>query len=231
MVYSGPDRAYTDIGLSAGKAYYYKVRAYTTVGSATVYGPYGAAKAGVPLAAPVISSAAAANSTSIKVSWGSASGATGYQLYRSTSEAGTYAKVYSGTARSYTNTGLTTGRAYYYKARAYKVIGTATYYGPYGTVKAGVPLAAAKTPTVSVIDSTSVKASWPAVTGAAGYQLYRSTSSTGAYTSVYTGTERTFTDTALTTGTTYYYKVRAYKLEGTTNCYGPYSAYKAIKPM
>ena len=230
-VYSGQDRTYTDTALTSGKAYYYKVRAYAAVGDIMVYGPYGSAKAGVPLAAPAISSAAAAGSTSIKVSWGSASAASGYQLYRSVSATGTYAKVYSGTARAYTNTGLTTGRAYYYKVRAYKVIGSATNYGPYGAVKAGVPLAAAKAPSVSSFDGTSVKASWSAVTGATGYQLLRSTSATGVYASVYIGTERTFTDTALTTGTTYYYKVRAYKLAGTENCYGPYSAYKAIKSL
>ena len=230
-VYSGTDRTYTDTGLTSGRAYYYKVRAYAQVGDITLYGPYGSAKAGVPLAAPAISSAAAAGSTSIKVSWGSASTASGYQLYRSTSETGTYAKVYSGTARAYTNIGLTTGKAYYYKVRAYKVIGTAIYYGPFGAVRAGVPLAAAKTTSVSIADSTSVKVSWSAVTGATGYQLLRSTSATGSYASVYIGTERTFTDTALTAGTTYYYKVRAYKPVGTETCYSPYSAYKAIKPI
>jgi fibronectin type 3 domain-containing protein len=230
-VYSGIDRTYTDTGLTSGKAYYYKVRAYAAVGYTKVYGPFGTAKAGIPLAAPAISSAAASGSTSIKVSWGAASSATGYQLYRSTSETGTYARVYSGTARAYTNTGLTTGKAYFYKVRAYKVIGTTTYYGPFGAVKIGVPLAAAKTPTVSAVDGTSVKTSWSAVTGAAGYQLLCSTSATGTYASVYIGTERTFMDTGLTAGTAYNYKVRAYKLVGTETCYGPYSAYKVIKPL
>lgn len=39
------------------------------------------------------------------------------------------------TAKSYTNKGLTTGKTYYYKVRAYKINGSSKMYGKYSTVK------------------------------------------------------------------------------------------------
>jgi hypothetical protein len=53
------------------------------------------------------------------VSWTSVSGATGYYIYRSTSESGTYTQVGTSTTTSYTNTGLTSGAGYFYLVSAY----------------------------------------------------------------------------------------------------------------
>ena len=230
-VYSGTATSYTNSSLTSGTAYYYKARSYKVIGTTTYYGPFSAVKTGVPLAAPAAPTVTVACGTELKVSWAAVTGATGYQLYRSTSATGTFTRVYSGTTRSYTNTGLTAGAAYYYKVRAYASVGGTTSYGLLSAVNPGVPLAAPATLSIAAAGTTSVKASWSAVTGATGYQLYRSTSATGTYTRVYSGTARGYTNTGLTADTTYYYKVRAYKLVGTTTCYGPYSVYKAVKPM
>lgn len=59
--------------------------------------------------------AAAASSTSVQLSWNKTTGALGYNLYRSDSEDGTYSKVYSGPAGTYTDTGLPSESTYYYK--------------------------------------------------------------------------------------------------------------------
>lgn len=52
---------------------------------------------------------------------------------------------------------------------------------------------------------------WDDVTGAEGYVLERATDSgfTTALTEVYTGSTSSYTDTELTNGTTYYYRVKA----------------------
>lgn len=225
-VYSGTEKSYINTGLTAGKVYYYKLRAYVKVGGSTIYGPYSAVKMSVPLAAPKSLSAPAADGKALKIAWGASGGATGYQLYRATSETGSYTKVYAGTARSYTNTGLKTGTVYYYKARAYKTVGKTTYYSPYSEVKTGVPLAAPSKLSATIVSGTEVKASWPASTGATGYQLYRAASEKGNYTGVYSGTDKSYTDSGLKTGTAYYYKVRSYMTIGTVTYYSPYSAVK-----
>jgi len=70
--------------------------------------------------------------------------------------------------------------------------------------------------TTENIDSTSIKITWDSVTGATGYRVYRSETETGPYTQIgadiTTGTE--YTDTGLTTGNTYYYKLSAFDGNG-----------------
>ncbi len=54
-----------------------------------------------------------------RLAWNSASGTvTRYELYRSTSSGSLGTKIYSGSNRSYDNTGLSAGTTYYYKAKA-----------------------------------------------------------------------------------------------------------------
>ncbi len=77
--------------------------------------------------------------TSITVSWKKNSNADGYIIYRATSKSGTYKKVKTITKNStvkYTNTGLTKGKKYYYKVRAYKksTNGKVTIYSPYSAI-------------------------------------------------------------------------------------------------
>jgi len=64
--------------------------------------------------------------------------------------------------------------------------------------------------------TTSIKLTWTAVSGATGYYIYRSNSSSGPYTKIKALTgSNTFTNTGLITkGMTYYYKVQAYKTVG-----------------
>ncbi|TCM99543.1 S-layer family protein [Paenibacillus sp. BK033] len=59
--------------------------------------------------------ATAASSTSVKLAWNKTTGALGYNLYRSESEEGTFTKVYSGAAGSYTDSSLPSEHTYYYK--------------------------------------------------------------------------------------------------------------------
>lgn len=76
----------------------------------------------ITVSAPVTVNAESAGYNSIKIKWGAVSGVDGYKLYRATSLTGTYKCIYTTTSRSYLNTGLTTGKSYYYKVKAYKCL-------------------------------------------------------------------------------------------------------------
>jgi uncharacterized protein YfiM (DUF2279 family) len=174
--------------------------------------------------------AASAGYDKIKLNWNPVSCAAGYQIYRATSKSGTYSKVTTitgGTKNTYTNSGLTTGKTYYYKIRAYKKAGSSTIYGSYSSVAGAKPVPAVPSGVKAAsAGSNKIKLKWNPVSGATGYQIYRATSKSGTYIKVaaITGrTNNTYTNTGLTKGKTYYYKVRAYKKVGSSNVYGSFS--------
>ncbi len=135
--------AYTAVGLTTGKTYYFMVRAYRTIGGTKVYSGYSAAiPAKAVLSTPGGVRAARVSNSSVKVSWEKVSGASGYEIYRATSKTGTYVKVgsiASGSTVSYTNTGLTDNKPYYYKVRAYRVAGSAKVYGSFSAIVSATP--------------------------------------------------------------------------------------------
>jgi len=78
------------------------------------------------------------SSGKVAVTWKKVSSATGYILYRSESENGTYTKVAtirSNATLKYTDSGVTKKKTYYYKLRTYKSIDGKNYYSSYSAIK------------------------------------------------------------------------------------------------
>jgi hypothetical protein len=102
-------------GLSAYTPYYYKVYAVDAGGTA---GEASAVCSDTTYpAAPANVSAQAEGAGGIKITWTNVTGLT-YRIYRSESAAGTYALVSAAAAGPYTNTGLSSSAAWYYKVSA-----------------------------------------------------------------------------------------------------------------
>jgi fibronectin type 3 domain-containing protein len=222
--------SFVKTGLTTGKTYYFKVRAGAVSGTTKIYSKFSAYKALKPIPAQPVAKAASASYTSIKISWNAVPGATGYKVYRGTSATGTFAYRGATANLSYTNSNLVTGKYYYYKVIAYRTVNGVQVNSKVTLVYAK-PVPSAPTCSVSTKTATKANISWTGVYGATKYQVWRSTSATGTYALVYTAssTARSYVNTGLTNGTTYYYKVRAYHLEGTTNVYGTSSSVKSVK--
>ena len=166
-----------------------------------------------------------ANTTTGKprVTWSAIDGADIYRIYRATSKSGSYSRIKSTSATSFTDTTAEAGTNYYYKIKAVNSeTGVASPYS--GTVNRVCDLSK---PTVSLsVNTTTGKpvVKWETVEGAAKYRIYRATSKTGSYKLVYTGIKaRRYEDATAAAGTNYYYKVRAIHEKSAAN-----SAYSAI---
>ncbi len=214
-VVSGPapltEMAFAQTGLKAGTTYYYKVRGLFDDDGAVVTGDQSAYKSVKPVPNPPESvTAEPLDYDSIKVSWSSAPGASGYMVYRSTSEGGTYTRVATTSRLYYTNNYLRTGTAYYYKVRAYR--SSKSIYGGYSPMANAVTaLSEMSGVAAATYYPTAIKVSWKAVPGRTRYEIYRSDTE-GAEPTLYKTTASTYyKDTGLTVGKTYYYQVRAYR--------------------
>jgi GH25 family lysozyme M1 (1,4-beta-N-acetylmuramidase)/fibronectin type 3 domain-containing protein len=72
--------------------------------------------------------------------------------------------------------------------------------------------------------TTSVSLSWSAAGDAQGYRVYRYDASQNKYVYIGTTTKKSYTDSGLTAGTAYQYKVRGYWTIGGTKYFGAYSS-------
>ena len=152
--------------------------------------------------------------------WNAVTGAAKYEVYRARSRSGEYIKYSTVTGTSYTNISyIENGNTYYYKVRALGSDGTAgpdstpvsvTYKAPFGA-----PLV-----TGSKDSQGRPALKWDKVTDAAKYEVYRARSKNGTYSLMSTQSATGYTNTSyLANGTTYYYKVRALKANGTASAY------------
>ncbi|NHC41039.1 hypothetical protein G6549_13765 [Bacillus sp. MM2020_1] len=167
---------------------------------------------------------------SVNVSWGAVTGASGYEIYRATSSGGSYSLITSITKNSFSNTGLTANNMYYYKVRAYKLVGTTKAYSGWSVVVSAKPIPSTPVGLKLVkATTTSIKATWTAVSGATKYEVWVATSSRGVYAKKAEVSLTTGKITGLSRGKTYYIKVRAYRLIGKTKVYSGYSKVAALK--
>ncbi|MCR5785246.1 MAG: fibronectin type III domain-containing protein [Eubacterium sp.] len=119
---------YTLTGLSKGTKYNIKVCAL--VGEKT--GDVSSVITSLTKPGKVVATKKSVTSSSVTLTWDKTTGATGYIVYRATSKSGTYKKIKTIKGASnvtYTNTGLSSGKKYYYKVVAYTKYKGTIYYG------------------------------------------------------------------------------------------------------
>lgn len=164
--------------------------------------------------------AVSTGSTSARLTWTPVGNAEGYSIYRSTSATGSYSAVAATTSNTYTNTGLTKGRTYFYKVKAYISVGTNKIYSaPSPYVSCRIQPSPPANFKATAASSGNISLTWTAVSGASGYGVFRSATSGGTYTLVKNVTSPGYSDTGLTAGSKYYYKVKSYWAVGSDKIY------------
>ena len=174
----------------------------------------------------------AADYKTAKITWKSVKNADKYQVYRSTSKSSGYSRIATTAGTSLKNTGLKTGKTYYYKVRAYAKIKDSDVYSKYSSVKS-VKTSLGKTGSLRLkTGKAKVTVKWGKVSGASGYKIYRSTKKSGGFKCVKTvksGSTVKYVNKNLKKGQNYYYKVRAYRTVDGKKVYGAYSSVKKVR--
>jgi hypothetical protein len=147
------------------------------------------------------------NCEQITLTWAPSSGATNYNVKRSTSSTTNYAVIASTSATSYTDTNVLNGTTYYYVVSAVNAGGEGPNSAP---VSATPPPPPAPVIVTVVTNYGQVALTWstvpcPGIT----YNVRRSPSSGGPYTIIVNTASTSYTDTGVLNGSTYYYVVSA----------------------
>ena len=248
-----PNGAYEKIGsvsstnvtitnLQPGTTYYVKIRAFRTVNGTTTYAKEYSNEVKVTTKGTNIDEDStlgkvtnlkltSVTETTAKFTWNKVSNATGYEVYVRTVN-GSYEKIGNATNNNVTINSLTEGTTYYIKVRAFRTVnGTTTYAKEYSNEVKFVtdseeeitkPNQVTNLKTKN-ITATTTDLMWNRVSDANGYEIYLRTAGTG-YSSQGTTSNTYATLRDLTANTTYYAKVRAYKVVNGTTVYGDFSA-------
>jgi predicted phage tail protein len=212
------------VGLGSSATYYYKIQA-TNAGGNSSWSNEASAKTNTPPATiPVAPSnliATATGTSVINLSWiDNAANETSYVLQRSLAAVSGFTTIATLAANttSYSNTGLNSSTTYYFKVQAVNSVGNSAWSNVANatTSASGPPVV----PTQLVAKSTgcsTINLTWiDNSSNETSFDLRRSTSLSGTYTTIATlpANAITYTNTGLTKGRKYYYKVRAVNAAG-----------------
>lgn len=164
---------------------------------------------------------------SLKLKWTKQGYADGYQICNSSSKV-----IKTVKANSATITGLSAGKTYKYKVRSYVRNSDGTRsYGAFSSVLSATTKL--KTPTVKVVSNAKGQAriSWSKVTGASGYEIYYKKSAKAKYKKLRTVNDpniRVCTVRGMKSGDRAYFRIRAFRKNGSKKVYSSLNPLKVI---
>ncbi|MDO4558829.1 MAG: fibronectin type III domain-containing protein, partial [Planctomycetia bacterium] len=202
------DSTYTDTGLMASTRYYYRVTASNGGGSAVSTSVNATTQAAPPLAP--VGVVASVSGTQITLTWNAISNARSYIVERSLNGTGGWTQIGTSTKASYTDSGLGGLTTYYYRISAVNTVGTGESSSVVSGTTPEAPPAAPEGVTVTPVSGSEMEITWDAVSGATTYMVERSANGRSGWIAVAgRTTELSVTDSGLSGGTKYYYRVTA----------------------
>lgn len=184
--------------------------------------------------------AGTAEINSVSLSWVPAEGANGYAVYRYDSQQNTWTNIAKVTDTSYVDSGVSPDTQYQYKVGAYVSDKDGIYEGEHTEA---ITLKTPKAPEVEISFTerkitnfkirknytTKVKLSWKKDKEAEGYQIYQYKSKKWQrIATIKKGSAQSVTIKKLKAGTSYQFRIRAYKKQNGMTTYTPYTALKVM---
>lgn len=214
---------YNIIGLTVNTAYFYRVRAYTGAQESDNSNII-SLRTEVPPSDPIATGASDIALTRFTANWDAAVGASGYYLDVATDSGFTsmitgYSHRNVGNVLSFIVLGLSSNTTYYYRIMAYDGHGITS--NDSNTITVRTLLEAPVAITATGVGATGFTANWVASSGATGYRLDVATDSAflslvSGYSNLNVNSVTSYNVTGLALNTTYYFRVRAYNTESTS---------------
>ena len=225
---SNANTSYDIVGLHAGTTYKFRLRAYKAFGSVTEYSAY-SAELNVTTGPSVITGAVLGGraADALRVNWNKNTSADGYivEMYQGENWV-SVAKITDNSTTTFRKAGLAPSTVYKFRVRAYKIDGKAELYGNYSSM-----VTARTNPSVitgAVLGgraADALRVNWSKNTSADGYivEMYQGENWVRVA-KITDNSTTTFRKAGLDASTVYKFRVRAYKMDGTTALYGNYSS-------
>ena len=215
-------------GLKAGAVYKFRIRAYKTDCKTAVYGAYSAelaARTNPSVMKGVKLGGRAADA--LRINWSKNASADGYivEMYKGNKWV-RVAKITNNSTTTFKKSGLKASTVYKFRVRAYKMSGSTALYGNYSaTVTARTNPSVIKGAKLGGRAADALRINWSKNASADGYivEMYKG----GKWVRVAKITNNsttTFKKSGLKAGAVYKFRVKAYKMSGSTALYGNYSA-------
>ncbi len=215
-------------GLSASTVYKFRVRAYKMEGKTAVYSEYSATVAArtnpsVIKGAKLTGRAADA----LRINWTKNASADGYivEMYQGNKWV-RVAKITSNSTTTFRKAGLKASSVYKFRVRAYKMSGKTALYGNYSaTVTARTNPSVMTGAKLSGRAADALRINWTKNASADGYivEMYQGNKWVRVA-KITNNSTTTFRKAGLSASSVYKFRVRAYKMSGSTALYGNYSA-------
>jgi uncharacterized protein (TIGR03437 family) len=216
---------FTDVNVTAGTVYQYRIRAENDYGFSAYSAVVSAAVPVVQLLPPSTLQAVAVSQTQVNLTWSAPNtNATKFHIERKSGANGSYAEiaVVPSTATSYQDTTVQPSTTYTYRMRSEGAAGgLSAYSSETSATTPAPPLPPAPILQATATSSSSVHLSWTSTaTGIILFSAERRTT-TGTYSQISqpAATSTSFDDSGLTGSTTYLYRMRVETSAG----YSPYS--------
>ena len=226
---------FSDTGLASGTTYSYRVSAIngegTGIPSNTSSATTASSTQGVP-SPPTGLAATPLSYSQINLSWttpssNGGSSILGYEIERSANGGATWSPVMpdtGSTATTFSDTGLGAGKTYLYRVSAINSMGTSIPSNLASSTTLATVSSSPTSLTATAVSSSKITLSWvaPGWNGGAaitGYEVERSNDGVSGWSvlAASTGsTSTTYSDTTVSSGTTYYYRVSAINSAGSS---------------
>ncbi len=226
--YTGSALTRTVSSLTADTNYFFRISASNVTGFSSVSETISARTLVKAPTAPTGLKAVANGANAINVSWNETVNATEYTLEYALASTGPWTTAYTGADTACSVSDLDSSTTYYFRVKAGNTTGVSGNSGTVNTKTAAdssTPLVAPTMPsglTASASGTSQINVSWNAVSGATSYKLEAQVN--GTWTTIYTGSATSFTNTGLTANTQYTYRVSAVNAAGTSAASGTVAA-------